>query len=520
MPVGETAMISESPLIELELKLLVPSGAVRRLLAHPLLKGAAGASRRRLHSVYFDTPQLDLWRQGIALRLRRDGERWFQAVKGGGTALAGLHRRVEDEVEVAGAALDLSRIVHDGLARVFSSERLRARLKPVFITDFVRNSRLLEVDSGARVEASLDRGMIKSGSRAERVVELELELKSGAPRQLYEFALELVRDLPLSVENRSKAERGYALYRSKDPKPVKAHRAALVPALTVGGAFKVIMQAGLAHLQANANGMLAGNDLEYLHQMRVALRRLRSAFSVFEPVMPGAAAPMLAEIKWLASCLGPARDWDVFLTETLPPIRKEFGSHGELKAYSERCGELRRKAGAKARRAVRSARYQRLMLALAGWLESWSAPIELEPGQRAALGEPIGAFASRVLEQRYRRVRARSRKFDKLSSRELHRLRIAVKKFRYATDFFAGLYEGGLARVALQRLSDLQDILGAINDAATVTDLMAHGFDGAGGMDVAEAKGILLGWSRGRAETLKRELKRAWKEFRSAEKFW
>jgi len=513
-------MTPESPSIELELKLLAPSGSVRRLSAHRLLKGAAGASRRRLHSVYYDTPKLDLLRQGIALRLRRDGERWFQAVKGGGTALAGLHRRVEDEVEVAGPALDLSRIAHAELARVLSSEQLRARLKPVFVTDFIRSSRLLETDSGAQVEASIDRGVIKCGSRTERVVELELELKRGAPRQLYEFALRLVRDLPLSVENRSKAERGYALLRGKGPKPVKAHPATLVPALSVGEAFKVVMQAGLTHLQANAHGMLAGGDLEYLHQMRVALRRLRSAFSVFEPFMPGAAAPMLAEIKWLASSLGPARDWDVFLTETLPPIKKEFGSHGELKAFSDRCGELRRKAGAKARRAVRSARYQRLTLSLAGWLESWSGPIGLEPERHAALGEPIGAFASRVLRQRYKRVRVRGRKFDKLSSRELHRLRIAVKKFRYATDFFAGLYERRLAGVALHRLSDLQDILGAINDAATVTDLMAHGFDGAGGMDVAEAKGILLGWSRGRAETLKRELKSAWKKFRSAERFW
>ncbi len=512
-------MTLEPPSIAL--KLLVPPGSVRRLWAHRLLKGAVGASWRRLHSVYFDTPKLDLWRTGITLRLRRDGERWYQAVTAGSTAFAGLRRRVEDEVEVAGFALDLSRIVHDKLAGVFSSERLRAQLKPLFAADVIHSSRLLEMDSGARAEASIDRVLIKSGSRAERVVELELELRSGAPRHLYEFALKLVRDLPLSVENRSRAERGYALYRGKDPKPVKARPAALSPALSVGEAFKVVMEAGLKHLQANAHGMLAGGDREYLHQMRVALRRLRSAFSVFEPVMPrAAAAPVVAELKWLASSLGPARDWDVFLTETLPPIAREFGSHGELKAFRERCGEPRRKAGAKARRAARSARYQRLMLSLAGWLESWSGHIELEPDQRATLGEPIGAFASRVLEQRYNRVRKRGQKLAKLSNRELHRLRIAVKKFRYATDFFAGLYEGGLVGVTLHRLSDLQEILGAINDAATVTDFMAPGFDGAVGMDGAEAKGILLGWSRGRAETLKRELKSAWRSFRGAGRFW
>lgn len=474
-----------------------------------------------MHSVYFDTPKLDLWRQGIALRLRRSGGRWFQAVKGGGTVLAGLHRRVEDEVEVAGPALDFSRIGQHELARALSPERLRARLKPVFVTRFFRTSRLLEIDPETCIEASIDRGLIRSGDRVERFVELELELKKGAQRQLHELALKLLKDLPLSIENRSKAERGYLLYRGKGPKPVKARPAALTPALTVGEAFRAVMQASLMHLQANVHGMLAGGDLEYLHQMRVALRRLRSAFGVFEPVMPEApVAPMVAELKWLASSLGPARDWDVFLTETLPPIAKEFGSHGELKAFSERCGGLQRRAGAKARRAVRSARYQRLMLLLAGWLESGSGPNELTPDQRAALDAPVGEFAAKVLEQRYDQVRKRGRRFGKLSRPELHRLRIAVKKFRYATDFFAGLYEGGLVREARRRLSDLQDILGTINDAATVTNLMTQGFDGEGGMHVPEAKGILLGWSRGRAETLKRELESAWTSFRAAGKFW
>jgi CHAD domain-containing protein len=255
--------------------------------------------------------------------------------------------------------------------------------------------------------------------------------------------------------------------------------------------------------------------------MRVALRRLRSAFSVFEPVMPRAAvAPLVAALKWLASSLGPARDWDVFVIETLPSIEKEFGPHGELNALSKRCGKLRRKAGAKARRAARSVRYQLLMLSLAAWLESWSRHIELEPEQRKALFEPIGAFASRVLEQRYDRVRKRGRKIDKLSSRELHRLRIAVKKFRYATDFFSGIYEGRLVRAALHRLSDLQDMLGAINDAATVASLMSQSFGGASGRRVLRAKGIILGWSRGRAAALKRELKNAWRQFRSAKMFW
>jgi CHAD domain-containing protein len=99
-------------------------------------------------------------------------------------------------------------------------------------------------------------------------------------------------------------------------------------------------------------------------------------------------------------------------------------------------------------------------------------------------------------------------------------LRIAIKKFRYATDFFATLYEGKRARETLKRLARLQDILGAINDAATVGNLVSEVLRGTSGRNAAEAKGILLGWSRGRAATLRRELRPAWKAFRAAEKFW
>lgn len=514
-------MNSVPPPIELELKLQVSPGAMRRLSGHRLLKGSAPASKRRMYGVYYDTPGLELWRQGIALRLRRERGRWFQAVKGGGSVHAGLHRRFEDESEVAGPAPDFSRIGQGELAGVFSSERLRARLKPVFVTDFVRSSRILEVDSQARVEASIDRGVIRSGKRSEPVFELELELKDGAAQHLYEIALKLVQDLPLSIENRSKAERGIALYRGKGPKPAKARPAALTPALSVGESFKAVLRASLAQLQANERGLLEGADPEYLHQMRVALRRLRSAFSVFEPAVPEAAvAHWVAELKWLATRLGPARDWDVFVTETLPPIEKEFGAHGELKAFGEHCRKLRDGAAAKARRVVRSARYRRLMLSLGAWLAAEGWPTPLEPDRRAALDAPVGGFAGTVLEKRYDQVRKRGRQVGGLSAKQLHRLRIAVKKFRYAADFFAGLYEGTAVREALKRLSRLQDMLGAINDTATVASLITLGFEGTGGRPMPEAKGILLGWSHSRAVTLRRELKNAWKPFRAAKRFW
>jgi len=510
-----------TPPTEVELKLAFPPAAIRKLAAHPRLRGSARPLNRKLHSIYYDTPSLDLWRRGVALRVRRTGRRWLQTVKGEGSVKGGLHRQIEIESDITGPQPDLARINNNGFADVFASPQVRGQLRPVFVTDFTRSSRTLELGGDTVVEASIDSGGIRGGGRVEAVSELELELKSGAVARLYDLALELLKDVPLAVENRSKAERGFALARGDRPAPVKARPATLSVDMTVSGAFTAVIWASLAHLQANERGMLEGNDPEYLHQMRVALRRLRSGFSVFAPLFPAEmAGPMAAELKWLGASLGPARDWDVFLTETLPPVHEEFGEHAALAAFAEQCAALRQAAVRRARRTVASQRFQRLTLTLAGWLtaEQWFA--QLEEAARARLNAPVLEFASAVLGERYARVRKRGRKLERLSPAELHRLRIAIKKFRYATDFFAGLYEGKRARETLKRLSRLQDILGAINDAATVGTLVHEVLREANSRNAAEARGILLGWSRGRAATLRSELRTAWKAFRAAEKFW
>jgi inorganic triphosphatase YgiF len=512
---------TDVPATEIELKLSVPPGALKRLSAHRLLRGSSRPVTRRLHSVYFDTPTLDLWRKGVALRVRREDGRWLQTMKGQGTVNAGLSRRAEQEGEISGPEPDFRSMVEGDLADALASPHVRAQLRPVFVTDVSRSKRLLRLGPETTVEAAIDSGAIKGAGRLEAVSEVELELKQGTPWQLFEFALKLLKDVPFAVENRSKAERGFALARGERAAPVKARPAALAAGMTVEDAFKAVIWASLAHLQANERGMLEGIDPEYLHQMRVALRRLRSAFVVFSPPFPAEMIqPLSADLKWLANSLGPARDWDVFMAETLPPLHAEFGEHAALTTFARQCAAPHRAAASRARRAVRSRRYQQLVLTLAGWLtaERWSGG--MDDAARTVLAEPIRDLAGTVLEARYNQVRKRGRKLTRLSPAELHRLRIAIKKFRYATDFFAALYEGRRARETLKRLARLQDILGAINDAATVGNLVGEVLRGASGRHAAEAKGILLGWSRGRAATLRRELKPAWKSFHSAERFW
>ncbi|MGZ9037417.1 MAG: CYTH and CHAD domain-containing protein [Burkholderiales bacterium] len=505
--------------VETELKLRVSPAAIRRLFADPLLKTGARSPARKLTTVYYDTPDLDLCRHGAALRVRRDGDRWIQTVKWGGDARSGLHQRNEIEAELPGEAPDLSKITNAHLDALFRSSRIAAAVRPVFETSFTRSTRLLELGD-AQVEVSLDRGEITCGDRREPLSELELELKRGAVPALFELALKLAERVPMALENRSKAERGYALFRWKPDAPTKAAASTLPIDFTVAQGFAVLAWESLRQLHANEDGVLRGEDPEYLHQMRVALRRLRSTFSAFARAIPGPARDrVLPDLRWLGGRLGPARDWDVFVTETLPAISGAFGGTA-FEALSSEAARRRAASQREVRRTLRSRRYQRAMLSIACWLVSESWREGAEDAQLARLDSPLRAYAQAELERRYERVRKGGRKLGELDAAGRHELRIAIKKLRYSVEFFASLFEAAPARALRARLARLQDILGTMNDAVAIQRLLADVMAGTENLAVAEARGILFGWSAGRGEALEGELNRAWRAFRRSETFW
>ena len=507
--------------METELKLRVPAAAVRRVTSHPLLKGGTRSPVQKLKAVYYDTPDLDLWRKGAALRVRREGGRWIQTIKWSGGVRAGLHERNELEIEVPGPAPDCSKIVHPDIDPLFRAPQLAASLQPVFETSVMRSTRLLALDGDVVIEASFDRGEIRSGERTEAVSELELELKRGAAPALFRAGLAIVETTPAALESRSKAERGYALYRDALATPLKAGMPALDAGMSVSDAFAAIAWSTLRHLHGNEQGVLAGEDPEFLHQMRVALRRLRSALSAFSGALPDVARkPVADDLKWLASALGPARDWDVFVMETLPLARAAFPERPALAALAQESVRLQADAQGDMRRALRSRRYQRTMVGLASWLSLQSWREHAEGDQASLLDAPVRAYAQAELEGRYERVRKRGRNPGALSAEELHALRIAIKKLRYSLDFFAALFDPDGVKRLRSRLSRLQEVLGTLNDAATLPHLLENVFGDTQAATIAEARGLLLGWSAGRAAALKGDLDRAWKGFRRSETFW
>jgi len=507
--------------VETELKLRIPQAALERVRVHPLLATAGPQPVHDLDAVYYDTPDCSLRRAGAALRVRREGGRWVQTVKWSGSARAALHERNEIEMELQGPAPDCTKFVHPDIAALFRAVHVARTLRPVFETRITRSTRILTTADGSIVEASLDEGEIRSGDRAEPVCELELELKEGQVSSLFGVALELTAAAPLYLENRSKAGRGYALVRGEPAAPTRAGSPVLDADMSVSAAFAAIAWSTLTHLQANEQGAIEGKDPEFLHQMRVALRRLRSALSVFADALPSAARqPIVADLRWLSAALGPARDWDVFVTETFPPLRLTFGDRPGIAALAAEARRRQTAARRTMKAAVRSRRYQRVLIGLGSWLATHAWRERAGDGARAVLDGAVRSYAQSELEARYERVRKRGRKGARLSAPELHQLRIAIKKLRYALDFFGSLFDAEAVRRLRSRLSRLQDVLGTINDAATMQHLIAQGYADGRSAGVAEARGILLGWSEGRACALRAELDRAWKAFRRSETFW
>lgn len=455
---------------EIELKLAIPRKAVRLLKKHPLLLAAGAASGQRLRSIYFDTPELELRARGCALRLRRAGRIWLQTFKQGGSASAGLHARIEVEFAVGGRDLELGRLRDVPGTDFLRRKRVANRLIPAFETLFTRTAWQLVTEDGSIVEVALDQGDIWSAGRNLPLSEVELELISGDPMTLYRLAMALQNTVPLMPENRSKAERGYALFQREEPAPVKRAPVALASGMSPGHALHIIVAGCLAQLEANAEGARIGEDAEFVHLMRVALRRLRAAFSIFAQPAAGAAGlavdrELKAELRDLAATLGVARNWDVFAGQALQPIADAFPDNRELSALTQHAQARRAEAYQRVRFALDAPQYARLLLRVVSHTGAASSVT-------ATARDTLRARARNALGKRHRQLVQVSASLVYADAQQRHRLRIHAKKLRYAAEFFTGLFAPAAVARYTKSLTALQDLLGRMNDIVTARNLL------------------------------------------------
>lgn len=519
---------------EIELKLEMAPEVLERLRRHPAIRAhrQGRAVTRSLDNTYYDTPDLRLAALGASLRVRRSGRQRLQTVKLRDSATQGGHfDRQEWEEPLRSEAPTTDSLAATPLPGLLPAEALDS-LRPVFTTRFRRTTYRLAGPEGAaapawEIDLTLDSGAVEAEDRCAPLVEAELELARGRPADLYRLARQLCEGLPVRLGIRSKADRGYDLARPAPPQVPKAPKPRLGKGMTTADGFHAIGVACLRHYLAAEAVLHRERAPEAIHQMRVALRRLRSAMTLFAPLVGTAEGRRLKdEVKWLAGELGDARDLDVFLHEVLDPVRAENPDDAGLARLAALVEARRERAYGRAFAAAGTPRAALVLLDVALWLEDgdWRS----EAPEVAA--RPLRAVAAETLARRAAKVAKAGKGFRRLNAEQRHRVRIEVKKLRYAVDFFRPLFKGKAVAAYQAPLAGLQETLGGLNDIAVAHALLhrlaqeaeatAGGKGGGQGREVAFAAGVVSGWHDRAARGLLDDAGAAWKAFRAAKPFW
>ena len=506
-----------SDIMEVELKLLLAPSHIAAFRRHVLLKkyAVAGPTRQQLVSTYFDTPDLYLWKHQSALRVRKIGRQWVQTFKAGGRVEAGLHQRHEWESEVAGCHPDLESLEaligqETPWERILSEPGLADCIEPIFSTRFRRTVWMLHMGPGQEVELALDQGIIQHGEAQIPISEIELELKSGNSAPMFDLALELQKKVPLRVSNISKAERGYALLAPHPQHAVKATRLALPRGLNLEQGFQAIIGNCLVQVQANETAV-EQTDPEGIHQMRVGLRRLRSALRLFDDVIH-CPEELLSELRWLASGLGPARDWHVFSETTLKSVMRDCPDIQMLQKLQQAAAAVTAEKEREAAEFVGSLRYSRLLLMIGSWMEGmkWRKSLaQPEPERQAELEK----FAARLLTHFHGKLLKKGKKLRNGTPAERHKVRIAAKRTRYSAEFFQSLYPKKQIHHYVDTLADLQELIGQYHDdmaAGGLLEQLAHAQP-----DIAQGAGFVEGFLAARTKQWHLTIDKPWRKFSS-----
>ena len=512
---------------EVELKLAAGPAALKRLAAAPSLaaKTRGKVVTLQLDNRYFDTSDLKLYHNRLALRVRKSGGRYVQTLKADPES-SEVIRRGEWEAPVESARPDLAALP-DPLP-VETPLKIRAdRLKSLFSSRIRRQVRIIETPGADgttnEIEVAVDRGVVAANRRSLAVSEMELQLLKGEPEALYRVAIDLQRIAPFRLMTLSKSARGYGLASGLPPRWRKAERIRLEPEASIDDAWLAVIKACQAQWTANEAAALDGRSPEGVHQVRVGLRRFRSALTIFADLLPDDQLTWLkTEAKWILGALGAAREWDVLATELLPKKPNADLGAGALRVLKVAVERERRRGYERARRALQSARYTRFQLRFGMWIEGHGWRQDATPAN-AALKGPALPFAAKVLEARHRKVLKRGDGFAEQSAVDRHRLRLALKTLRYTTEFFRSLHRKGRVAAYLKRLTRLQEGLGRYNDVMVTEHLLKPFLAAEGGRDrapLAAAAAAVIAYHRRRLAAGEKALRRDWRDFVRARHFW
>ncbi len=432
---------------EIELKFELQSENVALLHQLSILAPAPRHAGHQL-TVYYDSPKGNVRKHGFSLRVRSAAGGFVQTVKPLDSGAA-LFAREEWEGKVGSIEPDEDALVYTPLSDLIRAGRLKT-LVPVIRSEVLRTSWRLAHNQSA-ISVDLDEGTMVADGISDRFTELELELIEGSQADLLEAARSIADHVPVRLGVLTKAERGFALADGSFNKVTKAAPVAVRPNMSVAEGLTIVVQSCVSHFRRNEPIVVARRQPEALHQTRVAMRRLRSAFSLFKSVAAdGDYETLRQELRWFTNLLGDARNLDVYLQREDPEERP-----AELLSRREAAYDIIVDA-------LNSTRFLKLMFELVAWL----ATGQWRSGKKA--GRPLLPFAGKRLDRMWARI-AGVGDLASMDDGARHELRIEVKKLRYGVEFFRGLYPAAAAaqKQFADAVEELQEVLGLLNDIVT-----------------------------------------------------
>ena len=504
-------MLPTQAIYETELQLHVPPDR-RRALWAAFARGRVTHIRMQTH--YFDTADGGLARSQISLRLRREDERWVQTLKAGGRG--GGIARIEHSVIVSARAdvtpaLDLDRHAESQAYECLREALKRGRrdgadvqLVEVCRTEIDRHLRLLKAAGGAVVEVAFDEGRMIAGGAQQEISEIEFEWKAGPLSGLFSLAEHWLTGHGLWIDTVSKAARGDLLRQSRShADPVKA-RPPSVSATTDAVTFaREVIAACLAQVLPNAAAVAQGGaSIEHVHQLRVGLRRMRTAVAELAEFNSGLDPTWEAPLADVFRALGESRDKQLLASN----CRSELLAAGAPALPTLLTSSM--DASPLPLHCVQSAEFQRTLLA------AMAFAIDASPAAGPAFdGSPLEALSGR-LDHLHRSARRSARHFSSMAENDQHRVRKRLKRLRYLAEFISPLFRGSRVADYFEALEPAQDTLGRRNDAAVA--LRAYRDEA----DRLPSAWFAVGWLTAHQESSASTAARALKNVGKAQRFW
>ncbi len=514
---------------ETELKITLDATDAARLRRDPALTALRETPRRneKLVSIYVDTEDHALSKAGIALRLRKVGRTWVQTVKSKRSAGgAGFYSQDEVEIPAPGGRLVLDGPDPTGVFATIAETTGDAPLAPVFETQVQRMIERLRLADGALVELALDRGEVVAGEARTPILEAELELIEGGVGALFDLAQKLFPEGPVVFATANKAALGYRLARGEmppaGPEVRNSGKLDYGAEATVETVARDVFRDCFAQISANMAVVAVSNAVEGPHQLRVGLRRLRSAFTIFAPSLGEAAiAPVSEAAREMGRVVGGLRDADVLIDEVVADAADEGLDPAARAALNAVLEARRAEARTEVRAKLAGAESTSFVFALLELIETRGWLARSDYSQTARLAAPVASVAPGLLAKRHAKVMKQGRKIEALDAEALHDLRKNLKKLRYTVEAFAPMYDGKRFDAYLKALKQMQDTFGSLNDATMAAEALGGATaPGRSDPDAQRAAGWVMGVLAMRVGEDRPALCSRWKAFAEAKPFW